>query len=78
MKPKLSEMLGFDPPIKAKRFAKIISMMPGDCPYMMPEHLLPDADCDNCDFKQLPHPNAHCYMFEKKPGNKCGQFKPKA
>ncbi len=38
---------------------------------------LPDADCANCKFMELPHEDAHCYMFEVKPGDQCGQFDPK-
>ncbi len=37
---------------------------------------IPDADCENCEYKQLPHDGLHCYMFETKVGDKCGQFKP--
>lgn len=39
---------------------------------------LPDADCENCKFRQTPYAeyrNQHCYMFEESPGNKCAQFK---
>ena len=46
----------------------------GDGPYMMPESFLPDADCEHCKHMQLPHDGGHCYMFEVRPGEKCGQF----
>jgi len=39
---------------------------------------LPDADCDNCKFRQVAYAeyrNQHCYMFEESPGDKCAQFK---
>lgn len=39
---------------------------------------LPDADCENCKFRQTPYAeyrNQHCYMFEESPGLKCAQFK---
>lgn len=40
-------------------------------------HDLPAADCANCKYSELPHDDAHCYMFETKPGPQCGQFDPK-
>ncbi len=43
------------------------------------ESELPDADCENCKFRQTPYTeypaNQHCYMFEESPGLKCAQFK---
>ena len=40
---------------------------------------LPDADCDNCKLKcgsYAEYPtNQWCYMFEERPGDRCGQFK---
>ena len=40
---------------------------------------LPDADCENCKFRQTPYTeypaNQHCYMFEESPSLKCAQFK---
>lgn len=43
------------------------------------ESELPDADCENCKFRQTPYTeypaNQHCYMFEESPGIKCAQFK---
>lgn len=41
-----------------------------------PTDHLPDADCANCEFTRLPHGDGHCYMFERSPGKKCGQFEP--
>jgi hypothetical protein len=35
---------------------------------------LPDADCENCKYGGE-FEDQHCYMFEDKPGDKCGQFK---
>jgi hypothetical protein len=48
----------------------------GDARYLMPLPLLPDADCPNCEYMQIPHDGGHCYMFLDKPaGDKCGQMK---
>lgn len=38
-------------------------------------HMVPDADCEQCKYRYDPYEAGHCYMFETKPGNKCGQFK---
>jgi len=40
-------------------------------------HDLPIADCANCYYSDLEHDDAHCYMFENRPGDQCGQFKAK-
>ncbi len=48
----------------------------GDGRYLMPLPLLPTADCQNCEYMEIPHDDGHCYMFLKKPeGDKCGQMK---
>lgn len=85
MAEQLSDLLDFARLIKAKHFAKIISMCPNDIPYMVHENLLPDADCVNCEFMEMHNKfktpeesKQHCYMFMDKPGEKCGQFKSKA
>lgn len=41
-------------------------------------NLIPDADCENCNYfvtSYIESTNQWCYMFEKSPGTKCGQFK---
>jgi hypothetical protein len=55
-------------------WAIIMAACVGDGPYMMPDAFLPDADCEHCKYMALPHDGGHCYMFERKPGEKCGQF----
>jgi len=67
----MKDLLGSDPPFSNKIFSKLI----GDCPYTMPDELLPKADCRNCEYDKLPHPKSHCYMFLDSPGEKCGQFR---
>ena len=43
------------------------------------ESLLPNADCDNCEYTRIPHEDGHCYMFMDAPDNgKCGQFEPRS
>ena len=54
-------------------WAKIMAACVLDAPYMMPESFLPDADCKQCKHKQDPQ-GGHCYVFLKRPGDKCGQF----
>lgn len=58
-------------------WAKVLAACVGDNPYMMPDGFLPDADCEHCRYMALPHDGGHCYMFETKPGKKCGQYTPK-
>ena len=43
-------------------------------PYLLPTEMLPDADCEHCKHKQDPQ-GGYCYMFMKRPGDKCGQFR---
>ena len=33
-------------------------------------------NCEACEYKHMPCDGGHCYMFEKKPEGRCGQFKP--
>lgn len=35
---------------------------------------LPDANCQQCKYRGA-YEGGHCYMFQEKPGDKCGQFK---
>lgn len=45
--------------------------------YMMPPHLLPIMDCDNCQWRDKQwRDGGHCYMFREKPsGTRCGQMR---
>ncbi len=36
--------------------------------------LIPLADCKNCKWSGQ-HDNQWCYMFDRMPGERCGQFK---
>lgn len=64
-----------DWPIRSPRFAKIVAAgLPG-VPYMMPESLLPRADCARCAYRLGDSAAAHCYMFVQRPGERCGQFR---
>lgn len=37
---------------------------------------IPLADCDNCHYKSAgKYRDGHCYMFKKRPGERCGQFR---
>jgi hypothetical protein len=37
--------------------------------------LAPPADCERCKHRKPDNPGSHCYMFDKKPGDRCGQFR---
>lgn len=42
--------------------------------FLRREHDVPLADCERCEHNWLGP--GHCYMFEQKPGDRCGQFSP--
>lgn len=44
----------------------------------MPSQALPLANCERCVYRDLDKGgDAHCYMFQVKPGDRCSQMKEK-